>query len=279
MKSFLLKHEVWLFLILLVVANALFVTGVVEGILPEGLYRFGRFALLGAVLFGLIFLIRGFEGVREVLRPMIEWRRSPLLYLFAIGWTVVLCSLVLFAKGVVTGDHLSLAALSPGLKKIANPQLLVTLMVSSFVGEIVWISYAVRKLSSQFTHYVSALIVGAAWTLWWMPMAIHNYGIIPNLPLVALLFNQMGIAAMCALVYYHTRSGLLVLVMQLVFNATILVFPVTPDEGGVPTYWAFALTYFSAATLLFLRFGPGPLFVRKPAAAKSGSIGARQPSS
>lgn len=120
-----------------------------------------------------------------------------------------------------------------------------------------------RKLSARFTLYVPALIVGVVWTLWWLPMAIYNFGIIPELPLPALLFNQMGVAAMCAFVYHHTRSGFLVLVMQIVFNATILVFPVTPAVGGPATYRAFALTYFTAATALFLVFGPRSLISQR----------------
>lgn len=263
MKDFVSKYEVWIFLVLLVLGNALFVTGIVSGILPEQLYHLGRFALLGAILFSLIFLVRGVDGVLHVVRPLLEWRRSPLVYIFAFVWTIALCLLVLVTKGFITGDHLSYGVLAPGLAKITDPALVRTIVASSLIGEIVWISYAVRELSKQFTHYVSALIVGMVWTMWWLPMAIHNYGIIPNLPLLALMFNQMGIAAMCAFVYFHTRSALIVLIMQFVFNATILVFPVTPDEGGVVTYWAFALTYFSAATLLFLRFGPGPLFQKK----------------
>ena len=148
------------------------------------------------------------------------------------------------------------------MAKLADPKMILTLLVSSFFGEIVWVSYAIRKLSETFTQYISALIVGLVWTLWWLPMAIHSYGIIPELPLVALLFNQMGIAVMCAFVYHHARSGLVVLLMQIVFNSTILVFPVTPTEGGPATYWAFALTYFTTATMLFLRFGPHPIIIR-----------------
>lgn len=270
--NFIRRHEVWFFLSLLVVVNFIFVTLVVEGILPQSVYGLGRFALLGVVLFGLIFLVRGWTGVFDVLRPMIEWRRSPLFYLFAISWTLLICLIVLTGKGLVTGDFLSLHEVEEGLTSLAHPKLLVTLMVSSFIGEIVWVSYAVRKLSEQFTPYVSALIVGVAWTLWWLPMSIHNFGIIPELPLLALLFNQMGVAAMCAFVYHHTRSGFLVLLMQCVFNASILVFPVTPTVGGPPTYWAFALTYFAMATFLFLRFGPGPLLFRSRGKVESTAL-------
>lgn len=271
MFSLIRRFEVWVFLAALVIVNAVFVNAVVYGFLPDSLYGLGRFALLGGVLFGLVFLSRGRAGVLDILRPMIEWKRSPWLYLFALGWTVFLCVLVLTGKGLFTGDFLNASELMNGLSRLADPRLLLTLFVSSFVGEIVWVSYAVRALSKQFTHLVSGMIVGVIWVLWWLPMSIHNYGIIPELPLGALLFNQMGIAAMCAFVYYHTRSGLLVLVMQLVFNATILVFPITPTVGGPTTYWAFALTYFTAALVLFIIFGPRPL-LRKEGEEGAGQV-------
>ncbi len=259
----LIKHiranEIWIFLLILIAANAVFVSAVVQGHLPSGVYGHGRFILLASILFALVFWLRGISGVWQVLRPMFEWRRSLGLYLFAFFWTIALCTIVLFAKGIFTGDSLQLSDLTPGLQSFSHLGLLKTLFISSFIGEVVWISYALRQLSRRYTYYVSALIVGFFWTLWWLPMAVHNFGIIPNLPLPALFINQSGIAIMCAFVYFHTRSGLLVLLMQIAFNATILVFPVTPDQGGPGTYWAFAITYFVCATLLVLRFGPHPL--------------------
>ena len=54
--------------------------------------------------------------------------------------------------------------------------------------------------------------------------------------------------------------GFLVLCLQLTFNFTILILPMTPVAGGVTTYWVFAVVYFIAALLLFVAFGPKPLF-------------------
>ena len=272
MIKFIRRFEVWVFLLLLVLVNAVFVTCVVKGVLPAAVYGLGRFALLAFVLFGLVWLVRGLAGVSDILQPMLHWRRSPWFYLFALAWTASLCWIVLLVKGFFTGDYLTSTEVAAGLKKVAQPRLLLTLAVSSFAGEIVWVSYALRRLTQQFTPYLSALIVGAVWTAWWLPMAVHNFGIIPDLPIAALLFNQMGIAAMCAFVYHHAKSGFLVLVMQIMFNSTILVFPITPTAGGPATYWAFALTYFTAATLLFLRFGPKPLGMplkKKPVSSSS----------
>lgn len=255
------KYEVWVFLGLIIVANTLFVSGIVFDVLPKGLYSYGRFALLGALLLGVVLTARGLTGVDDLLRPMLECRRPLGWYLFVLLWTPAICALILLAR-------LALGATGPefatNFSLVTRPTVLLILFFSSFVGEMVWISYSVRRLSIQFTPFVSALIVGAFWTAWWLPMAIYNFGIIPDLPLVALLFNQVGVAVAGAFVYMHTKSGFLVLCLQVVFNTTILVLPMTPNVGGVTTYWIFAITYFIAASLLFVIFGPKPLFRATP---------------
>ena len=194
----------------------------------------------------------------DLLRPMGQWRRSPKWYLFAFLWNPTLCLLILGVLYTVRSGEMPKFA--PDFVIATNPYIIRTVLISSFVGEIVWISYAIRRLSDSFTPYVSALIVGVAWTAWWIPMVFYNIGIVPDLPLAALLFNQVGIAAMCTFVYMHTKSGVLVLCLQITFNFTILILPVTPAVGGVTTYWVFAVSYFIAALLLFVIFGPKPLF-------------------
>ena len=256
------KYEVWIFLGLILVANTLFVSGIAFDVLPKGLYSYGRFALLGALLLGIVLAARGRAGLDDLLHPMLEWRRPVGWYLFALLWTPAICALVLLTRG---GLGATAPEFATNFSLIKRPSVLLILLFSSFVGEMVWISYSVRRLTMQFTPYVAALIVGTVWTAWWLPMAIYNFGIIPDLPLPALLFNQVGVAVAGAFVYMHTKSGFLVLCVQVIFNTSILVLPITPAAGGVATYWTFAVTYFITASLLFAVFGPKPLFRAAPA--------------
>jgi hypothetical protein len=258
MMSLLRKYEVWWFLGLIVLVNAVFVSGIGSEILPRRLFFNGRFALLAGVLVGVVLIARGWPGIVDLLRPMVQWRRAPGWYLFVVLWNPVICLLVLAV--LYTLNRNAMPEFSPNFALVARPNIIKAVLVSAFIGEIVWISYAIRRLSISFTPYVSALIVGVVWAAWWAPMVLYQIGTVPDLPLGALLFNQMGIAAMCAFVYVHTKSGLLVLCLQVTFNFTILVLPITPSVGGVTTYWVFALTYFCAASLLFVIFGPKPLF-------------------
>lgn len=266
MMSVLRKYEVWWFLGLIIVVNALFVSGIGFELLSHRLYSNGRFALLAGVLGGIILIARGWPGIVDLLRPMVQWRRPLGWYVFAFAWNPAVCLLVLAVLYTINLD--GLPAFAPNFDIATRPDVVRTVLISSFIGEIVWISYAIRRLSESFTPYVSALIVGAVWTAWWVPMVFYNIGVVPDLPIGALLFNQIGIAAMCTFVYMHTKSGLLVLCLQLTFNFTILILPVTPAVGGFTTYWAFAVTYFTCALLMFMIFGPKPLFTAPVTAGK-----------
>lgn len=260
MIDFIKRNEIWVFFATIVVVNSIFVGAIKFGLLPMGLYGHGRFLLLGGVLFAIVLLVRGMGGITELLRPMLKWRVSPIWYFVAIFWGAANMMLFLIGKGVVTGNGLS--EVTANLNLVTRPSMLLSLFVGSFIGEIVWISYAVRKLSDHFTVYMAAMITGVVWTLWWMPMVVLNVGVLPDLPFLALLINQCGVAAVAAFLYWHTRSGLVVLIGQFLFNAGLLVFPVAPTTGGIPTYYAFAVTFFITTLLLYLVKGPKPLFGR-----------------
>lgn len=260
MKLLLQRWEVWIFLFGIVIVNASFVSGIAFEVLPKNLYSMGRFLLLGAFLFAVVFLSRGVGGLLELVKPMLVWRVSPLWYLLAIVWAAMNCLIILAAKGYLSNAGLSYIQMN--FDVVARPEIIRTIFVSSLIGEIVWIGYAVQKLSTRFTPYVSALIVGCFWTAWWFPMVYFHIGVIPGLPLIGLLFNQTGVAVMCAFFYIRTGSALVVLTMQMAFNNAILIFPVAPTSGGMPTYWSFAIFYFLTALVVFAAFGSRPLFVK-----------------
>lgn len=251
------EREVWVFLYLIVVVNAVFVGLISTKTLPGSLYPLGRFALLGGVLGTVVLVGSGWRGILDLLRPMLVWRVHPAWYLVALLWAVMIGTLVLVGEQFLASDPTPMTAT---VSAVLKPRIMVAVLIGAFVGEIVWVSYALRSLSGRFTPFVSSQIVGVFWTLWWMPMVLLNYGIIPDLPPVALLINQTGIAAMCAFVYWHTRSGLIVLLLQIMVNSALLIFPVIPHIGGVGTYWAYAVTYYVCSVVLFLAFGPRPLF-------------------
>ncbi|MCK0140581.1 CPBP family glutamic-type intramembrane protease [Aliiroseovarius sp. F47248L] len=254
------RHEVWVFLFGIVILNACFITAIANGILPRGLYNWGRFLLLASYLVFVVYLARQMGGVWSLIKPMGVWRVPLKWFLLAAIWGAMNAIIVLVLKGLILGTGLS--EIHASFEVISRPRLILVIVISSFVGEIVWIGYAVQKLSVRFTPFVSALIVGLFWTAWWTPMVFMQIGIVPELPLGGLLLNQTGIAIMCAYFYARTGSGLVVLTMQIFFNSSILVFPIAPTTGGVATYWGFAMFYFTLSAAFFARYGPKPLFAK-----------------
>ncbi len=256
-REFVRRHEVVIALCLIVVNNALFVGGIAAEILPYKLYYFGRFLLLGASL-GIVILIgSGWKGIIDLLRPMTRWRISPWWYLLALAWPSLMSVLVLLGKGMMTGNGLS--EITMDFSVVTHPAVAKTIIIGSFIGEIVWVSYAIRHFSGKFTPFIGSQIVGVVWTLWWMPMILLNVGVFPGLPPLALLISVLGVAAMCSFIYSHTKSGIAVLILQMMVNSTALIFPVIPNTGGVPTYYAFAVVYYGCVLLLYVFFGPKPI--------------------
>lgn len=247
-------HELALFLVLIVLANTVFISSIHVGWLPTFLYNKGRFLLLLAVLIAVVMAFRRWTGVLELARPMMVWRINPLWYLFALAWPPANCVLTLVLKGIETNDVFGPLVMS--FSTITQPGVFKTVALGAFIGEIVWISYAIGRLQKTTGVLLASQIVGVFWTLWWVPIVVINVGVIPDLPLDALLINMLGVAAMCGFIYAHTKSGLAVLTLQLSLNSSMLIFPVVPDSGGVETYWLFAIVYSVSVIALYLAFGP-----------------------
>jgi hypothetical protein len=263
-RTFVRRHEVAIALCLIVLINAAFVAGIAAKLLPDRLYFHGRFLLLGSVLGGVVLVGSGIGGILDLLRPMARWRIAPGWYLLALLWPAFVSILVLAAKGLITGR--GLAEIQLDVSVVTQPNVARTILLGAFIGEIVWVSYAIRKLSGRFTPFVGSQIVGAVWTLWWMPMVLLNVGVIPGIPPLALFLSMLGIAAMCSFLYAHTKSGLAVLTLQVMVNSSALVFPVMPTSGGIPTFIAYSAVYYACVVLLYLARGPRPML--RP--AKSG---------
>lgn len=263
--------EIWVVLGLLVLLNVAFISGIHWKKVPFGLYAYGRFVLLGLGLVVAVAFFRGPRGALGLVRPMTVWRVAPGWYLLAAAWAPLMCVVTLLTKGLSTGFQV----LRADLVIFTQPENLLMILVGSFIGEIVWVSYAINRLAGRFTVLVASLIVGVFWTLWWMPIVKLGVGVIPGLPFGALLLNMLGVAAMCGFIYARTGSGLVVLLLQVTLNSMLLVFPVLPISGGLKTYWLFAVIYLLASLGMHAAFGPRPLLAlgKRAVAGAGGNVG------
>lgn len=251
MNYFIKKYEIWIFLVLAPLINVGITYANSKGIITGFVYTHGRFYTLMLVLLSIIYYTQGLQGVKDLFRSLLNWKIHPKWYLFSLIFALAIGVLTLVLKSMYHKDLTYLPKqLNFGGTTLRNSFFLLTW---AFVGEVVWVSYAVRKLSTTVKPFFASQIVGFFWALWWVPSILINTGVILNLPLWPLFINMMGAAGMCAFVYEKTKSGICVLILQFMLNMSAILLPVSPSGGGVNTYTTFAILYF-IAMLGFMHF-------------------------
>lgn len=241
LHGFIKTYEIWIFLLMAPISNAIFVYGIQLDLIPGRLYIHGRFFLLLFLLMAMVKLTRGQNGLKDLFRPMTIWKVPLRWYVFSFIFAPFIACLTLYLKSLYFGGNFTDFTINYSV--LASFEFTFNLILFALVGEVVWVSYAVRQLSKIMNPFYASQIVGVVWALWWTPIVIFNVGVIPNLPIVALIINMMGAAGMCAIVYGQTKSGICVWILQILLNTSGLIFPISPSSD-VPTYWAFSIIYF-----------------------------------
>jgi len=249
--SFIRKYEIWVFLFFAPISNAVFVYGIKLHLIPGRLYIYGRFFLLLFLLMAMVKFSRGNSGLKELFKPMFNWKIPLRWYVFALCFAPSVACLTLYLRSLYLGIDFTDFTLNFAI--FCDFFFTFNLILFALVGEVVWVSFAVRQLSKIMNPFFASQIVGAVWTLWWIPIVIMNDGVIEDLPIVALMINMMGAAGMCAFIYGKTKSGICVWVLQIMLNSSCLIFPVSP-RSDVTTYWAFSIVYFLVMLVFMFYF-------------------------
>lgn len=249
MRDFIRKYEIWIFLILAPLLNAVITYIHSTGLIYGFVYTHGRFYALTLLLICLVMYTKGIQGIKDLFKPMFVWKVNPKWYLFCLLFSLTICAFALLLKSFYfESDYLALLKFNfPPLKSS------VILITWAFMGEVVWVSYAFRELSKTLKPFYASQIIGFFWTCWWAPSILINIGVIVDLPLWSLLLNMLGAAGMCAIVYGKTKSGICVWILQYMMNMSVLILPISPTIGGIPTYSTYAVLYF-IAMLVFMYF-------------------------
>lgn len=253
MLNTLRKFETPIFFAVLLLANYALIALIMAEVLPTGVFGLGRFYLMGLVLFSIVFLARGIGGVLELLRPLTRWRLDWRWFAFAALWPWIAVLAALGLHALAGSPFPALEAFNFGF--VLRPGIIKTILIGALIGEIVWISYALRHYMPRMGALAAAHLVGLVWSAWFAPMVLMDFAVPPGIPLWALFLNQCGIAMMCALLYQRTQSGLLILVLQVSFNAAFIASPVTPVTGSIEVYSIFTALYYALALGALLTFG------------------------
>ncbi|MGJ8593053.1 MAG: hypothetical protein ACSHXF_10915 [Aquaticitalea sp.] len=240
MKDFVKTYEIWIFLILSPIINTLVVYANIEGLISGALYTHGRFYVMLLLLMGIVKYTRGVEGIKDMFRPMTNWKVHPKWYLFGFLFALLIATVTLIVKSLYLDVEFS------SLYKFNIPGIynVFVIMLWAFVGEVVWVSYSVRELSKKMKPFPASQIVGFFWTLWWIPVVYLNISVIANLPIWALFLNVLGAAGMCTIIYAYSKSGICVWILQFMMNLSLILLPVSPALSDEPTYGVYSVLYF-----------------------------------
>ncbi|MGJ8550154.1 hypothetical protein [Winogradskyella wichelsiae] len=240
MRDFVKKYEVWIFLVLCPVVNVFFVLTRVEGYISESTYNTGRFCILLFMLICILKYTRGNKGIKNLFKPMLTWKVHPKWYILSLVFpaTIALMTLVLksFYNDVDYDTFITV--------KTTTLRAYIAYMVWAFLGEVVWVSYCIRELSKITKPFYAGQIVAVFWTLWFIPVILLGEGIMPEIPIISAFIFMFGVAGMCSFIYSRTKSGICVLILQSMVNLTLVSFPISPTNGGAPTYTTFGIIYF-----------------------------------
>lgn len=221
----------------------------------------------------------GPAGLRDLLRPLGEWRVGLRWYLFILLYPLA-TNLIAVNVNVWLGgappiyfDAASLG-LGPGLH--VSPLLilpvvfLAILLQAGLAEEIGWRGFALPRLQARYSALASALILGALWAPW----HYHPAQWAAVQPFVG--WHIVAVVMMSVLmtwVYNHTRGSLLIAILFHTFsNLADWVIPVMPVGTGADPRPFAILTLINALVVGLIVAVYGPRHLRREPVPAPGAM-------
>jgi hypothetical protein len=271
MRQFVAKYPVLVFT-LLTLAYQFAVVGVVWARLGPGQHMHDdafahmvfRFRVFGPLVFAMLltFYLEGGKGLRTLFEGFIHWKVPAKWYLLAFSWKflftyVGIGFLVLVGQAQWPGwvvDNFFGGDLSNLKAWLSNLGFIVGI---AFVEETAWMKFSVTRMQERYSALVSCLLVGIGWGLWYLPMLLIGEGVPDGYPWPMFLLSMVCLTVLLGWTYNMTRSGTILLIMQIVSNCAFFIIPVLPAWwGGDATFVnAFVAVNCLSALLLIMVFG------------------------
>jgi len=115
----------------------------------------------------------------------------------------------------------------------------------------------VTRMQERYTAFVSCFLVGICWACWYLPMLLVGEGTPDGYPIPVFLVSMTCLCILLGWTYNMTRSGTVLLVMQIVSNCAFFVVPVLPGwhELDAAYVTSFVAVNFISAVLIVLFYG------------------------
>lgn len=217
------------------------------------IFRFRVFFPLGLAMLMTLYL-DGVAGLKKLFGSFTHWRVPVKWYALAFTWKFILgylgiAAIVLMGLDVwpvmVNHDWL------PNL--ITNAFFIVGI---ALVEETSWIRFSVTRLQEKRTALFSSVVVGLAWGLWYLMMMLLGEGVPDGIPWYAFMISMFSLTVFLTWAYNTTRSGVVLLVMQVLSNCAFLVVPMLPVPEKPPYFMnAFVALFLLVSFVLIRLFG------------------------
>jgi membrane protease YdiL (CAAX protease family) len=291
MKSWVSRYPV-LTLVLLVLGTQFGIVLTAAALMPPGVrmhdaedaHTIFRLRVFGPLLFAIAisWYLEGSAGLKRLFGSYKVWRVPGRWYGFALSWKFLFCYLA-WAIADLTGIMPWPGAVVDGSFTGSNGLLYGLLASSPFiigiavVEETTWMKFCLTRLQERYSAFVSCLFTGVAWGLWYLPMLLLGEGVPDGVPWYMFMLSMVGLALVLGWVYNMTRSGLILLFMQLISNIAFFVMPALPGwhEGNPQYVVGFIVAEVFIAAILVVIYGPKELGIG-PRPTWSNSSGSKE---
>ncbi|HQV51607.1 MAG: hypothetical protein IPI00_08340 [Flavobacteriales bacterium] len=251
MRAFVSRYPVLLF-VLLTLSYQFVVVGVVWAKLAPGTHisndevahMIFRFRVFGPLVFAVMITayLEGMAGMRKLFGAFFHWKVSAIWYALAFLWKPIFTYI-----GITTIAILGIRAW-PGFvvddffggswENLGNLMKNMPFIVGiAFVEETAWMKFSVTRLQDRYKALPACLLAGTAWGLWYLPMLLIGEGVPDGYPWHMFMLSMIALTFFLSWTYNMTRSGTILLIMQIISNCAFFMLPVLPGLwGGDPTY-------------------------------------------
>lgn len=209
---------------------------------------------LAAIAVMMIF--EGRAGLRRWLRQCLRWRigwrwwalaflAPPLIMLAALASHAALGGVI--PASAITGHVLAAIAKFP----------LVLILGGPLGEEFGWRGYALPALSARIGWRRASLIIGAAWTLWHLPLLFMAGTAQADLPILLFIVSTIGLSVVMARLSVNTRFSVLpAILLHSAINWWSMAVPIMPKGGDAQAYGLVAAITVLIALVAFAKAGP-----------------------
>lgn len=239
-----------------------------RGLLPDTFWTNLGFPGAWGSLLAALYLVakeEGLDGIKNFLKKGTDYK-------FGKGWWAVV--LLLLPALIVIAYFISIlteGVVPPSLAEGMYQYLPFIYFIVMFTGgpfqeEFGWRGYALPRLQSMYSPFVSTLILGFIWAFWHLPQFLVPYektGMFYITPIWSFILSIMATAFVFTWVHNHTNGSVLsALLLHTQMNFFYWIFPVTYTKTGY--LWILALHTVTAVIVVLV---DRKYFFQKPQSA------------